>query len=194
MPEFKVVLIISNDDNKEVPYSLNLTGTYEDYPEDYFRVEANRIKMQAALQEEAERKVDSFHLKPIIDKWIGEIKEGKRRTTIRLNLPAEAPEPIPDPPMKKSTPADIVTSEYKITIPNNTTTSTSTSTSEFRQTASATTSTLEKSFHPKTQIQTNISNSVSPKPQEPEKQPPKPKPEEKKNTEIWSDGNRFDDF
>lgn len=201
MPEFKMVLIISNDNNKEVPYTVNLTGIYEDYPEDYFRIDENCIKMQAALQEKAERKVDKFHIKPILNKWISEIKEGKRRTTIRLDLPAEPPELIPDPPMAKSTPADIVASEYKIYIPNYTsafesrqTTSTITSTAEFKKPASATTSTLEKQFHPRTEIGSNLNNPPPPKPQEVENQPSRPKFEEKKITELWSNGNMFDDF
>lgn len=203
MPEFKVVLIISNDNNKEVPYSVNLTGVYEDYPEDYFRIDENRIKMQAALQEKAERKVDKFQITPILNKWIGEIKEGRRRTTIRIDLPAEPPELIPDPPMAKSTPADIVASEYKIYIPNHIsafesrpTTSTSTNPPEFQKPIAANISTLEKEkeFHPRTEIGSSLNNPPPPKQKQVENQPLQPKLEEKKRTEFWSSGNRFDDF
>lgn len=190
MPEFKVVLKITNHNNQELPYSVNLRGAYEDYPEDYFRVDENRRKMQIALQEQAGCKIDNFQLKLIIDKWIEEIKEGRRRTTVRLDLPLEIIEPIPEPQklpeppevkelseivessqplMAKSTPADIQTSEYKKTIPNYTsnfesylTASTSTITSESRQAASATTSNADKEFHPPTKINPDSSQTQEP--------------------------------
>ena len=204
MPEFKVVLKVTNHNNKEFLYSVNLTGADEDYPEDYFRVDENRRKMQTALQEQAECKIDNFQLKLIIDKWIGEIKEGRRRTTVRLDLPLEVIEPIPEPPqlpelpeideppqvvkpseppMAKSTPADIQTSEYKITIPNDT------SNSESTQPTSSTTSNPKKEFHPTTKINPDYSQ-----PQEPENQRTQPKTEENKTTDFWSDGNTFPEF
>lgn len=214
MPEFKVVLKVTNHNNKELPYSVNLRGAYEDYPEDYFRVDENRRKMQTALQEQAGCKIGNFQLKLIIDKWIGEIKEGRRRTTVRLDLPLEIIEPIPEPqklpeppevkelseivelsqpPMAKSTPADIQTSEYKTNVPNYTsnfesylTASTSTITSESRQAASATTSNADKEFHPPTKINPDSSQT-----QEPENKLTQPKTEENQTTDLWSDGKTF---
>lgn len=89
MPEYTVVIKIPNAGNKEIPYSVQLTGPHEDHPEDYFKVEQNRLQLCQVIQNHSARQISKEQLKRLIDKWIGEIKQSRRRTTITLDLPPE---------------------------------------------------------------------------------------------------------
>ncbi|MGB3204172.1 MAG: hypothetical protein WBB28_04225 [Crinalium sp.] len=87
MPEYTLVIIISNAGNKELSYSVNLDGIYEIYPEDYLQLETNQLPLRETLQIQLARELSELQLKLLINQWINEIKEGNRRAIIRLDLP-----------------------------------------------------------------------------------------------------------
>ena len=49
MPEYTLVIRIPAAGNKEFSYSVNLTGTDVNYPEDYFYSRTQRAKVAARL-------------------------------------------------------------------------------------------------------------------------------------------------
>lgn len=95
MPEYTLVIRIPAAGNKEFSYSVNLTGTDVNYPEDYFysrtqRGKDNRAHLHLAIQQESERTVSDEQLNRIIAEWTKGIKSGKsRRTVVVLDLPPE---------------------------------------------------------------------------------------------------------
>ena len=89
MPEYTVTIKIPNAGNKQIPYSVVLVDSYEDYPEDYFRIEENRLNLCQAIQNQSARQISQEQLKRLISEWIQEIKLGRRRTTIILDLVPE---------------------------------------------------------------------------------------------------------
>ncbi|GAB1543731.1 hypothetical protein NUACC21_64070 [Scytonema sp. NUACC21] len=86
MAEYTVVVIIMNSGNKEISYSLDLTGTYEDYPEDYFQVTEHRAHLRNTLETKTARQVSDTQLHQVINTWMEDIKQGLHRSTIRLEL------------------------------------------------------------------------------------------------------------
>lgn len=112
MPEYTLLMKIPNAGNKEYSYGVHLTDCYEDYPEDYFRIEQNRSHLCQTLQHQSGRTINNAQLKKLLEDWIGEIKLGRRRTTISLDLPPDgfappvaaavtatpAPPPLPKKP------------------------------------------------------------------------------------------------
>jgi hypothetical protein len=89
MPEYTVLVIIPNSGNKEIAYSLEFTGTHEDYPEDYFAVEEHRSRLRNSLQEKTAMGVNDTKIDQLINTWIQDIKQGLHRTTIRLEMTTE---------------------------------------------------------------------------------------------------------
>lgn len=86
MPEYTLIVKIPNAGNKEISYSVKLTGSYEDYPEDYFLLENSRSNICQALQTQSGRKLESQQLKWLINEWVHNIKEGRRNTNLSLEL------------------------------------------------------------------------------------------------------------
>ncbi|NJM73015.1 MAG: hypothetical protein HC862_24305 [Scytonema sp. RU_4_4] len=89
MAEYTIVVIVLNYGNKEISYSVQLIGAFEDYPEDYFGLEENRSNLQTSLQLKTARKISEAQLNQVIHEWIRDIKEGLHRTTLRLELSSE---------------------------------------------------------------------------------------------------------
>jgi hypothetical protein len=86
MTQFTLRLTIPNAGNKEIYYSVDLTGTYVSHPEDYFSSrtdggKANRLKLIEATENQLLRKVTDEQLEQIIHKWNHGIKNGKSNTT-----------------------------------------------------------------------------------------------------------------
>jgi|GEM_PF-2416709 len=112
--------------NKEVSYSVTLNKLQESHPEDYFRLEKNRLELCQTIQQSA-RQVNPADLDAIISKWISEIKCGMHNTTVTLDLPSEVPtkpEPIINLLVDHSTPPDKnteVTAKSKQPMPSSTT-------------------------------------------------------------------------
>lgn len=87
MAEYKLVLIIPNAGNKKVFHSIELKGSHESYPEDYFRNEENRVHLRQALQDKSSRQVSDAHLNQIVADLVHDIKSGYQPTTVTLDLP-----------------------------------------------------------------------------------------------------------
>ncbi|MEG4595412.1 hypothetical protein QUB00_26905 [Microcoleus sp. F8_C2] len=87
MAEYKLVVIIPNSGNKKVFHSIELRGSHESYPEDYFRNEKNRDALRKALAEKSSREVSDAHLNQIVADLVRDIKSGYQPTTLTLNLP-----------------------------------------------------------------------------------------------------------
>ncbi|HBE20766.1 MAG TPA: hypothetical protein DEG17_01075 [Cyanobacteria bacterium UBA11149] len=108
MPEYTITLKIPNAGNREISHSVFLADFYEDYPEDYFKIENNRSHLCQTIEAQSARQISKEQLKRLIDNWIQDIKQGRRRTTITLDL---LPEGIPTP---NRTP---ITTEFPTTTP-----------------------------------------------------------------------------
>ena len=104
MPEYIAVIKITN---QEIRLSVTLTGTHEDYPEDYFRLEKHQSLLRQCLQEQGIYQIEDAQLKKLIDEWIGDIKEGRKYSAIALDLPPDAMTPPPTPIPPNSKPSDI---------------------------------------------------------------------------------------
>ena len=94
MSEYTLVVRIVQAGNKEISYSINLSTLYESYPEDYFRQEHHRFLISTTLEQQSARMLTSENLTAIISNWIADIKVGRHRTIITLDLPLDAPVPI----------------------------------------------------------------------------------------------------
>jgi hypothetical protein len=86
MTEFTLKLKILDAGNKEIYYSVNLTGEDSKHPEDYFysrteRGKANRLKLIQTIENNLLRKVTDEQLDGIITEWNNGIKRGKSNTT-----------------------------------------------------------------------------------------------------------------
>lgn len=112
MTEFTLRLKIPNAGNKEIYYSVNLTGTDSSHPEDYLsartdRGKANRLNLSQAIANQSLRQVTDEQLEQIIHKWNHGIKTGKSNTTtveISLEPYGGSSPPISDPPVVKPIP------------------------------------------------------------------------------------------
>jgi len=111
MPQYTVAIKIPNAGNREFTYSVKLTDSYEDYPEDYFKIKENRTMLSQTIQNQSGRQVSESQLKKIINDWVKEIKENRRNVTITLDLP---PEGIPTP---NQTPVSTIRPPVASTIP-----------------------------------------------------------------------------
>lgn len=111
MAEHKLVLIIPNASNKKVFHSIDLEGSHESYPEDYFRNEENRSRLRQDLEDKSARQVSDAHLNQIITNLVSDIKSGYQPTTITLDLPPKenfTPKQTSNPPIpKEAKPSDI---------------------------------------------------------------------------------------
>ncbi|RUT00748.1 hypothetical protein DSM106972_071570 [Dulcicalothrix desertica PCC 7102] len=121
MSEYTLTIIIKNAGNKEISHSINLTGTNETYPEDYFIIPDNQSNLQNLIETKTARKIDEIKLKQIINTWLQDIREGLQRTTIRIDLPLDVlptlmknqplqPQPkLPNKKLNKSNEETIIT-------------------------------------------------------------------------------------
>lgn len=89
MSTFTLKVKIPNAGDKEIEYKLNLEGSAEDYPEDYFRQSKHREQLRVAIENASARKLNSAHLQQLVESWVNEIKQGLPATTVTLNLPPE---------------------------------------------------------------------------------------------------------
>jgi hypothetical protein len=94
MSEYTLVLRIPQAGNKEISYSINLSRLYESYPEDYFRQENHRFLISQTIEQQSARMLTSENLTAIISNWIADIKVGRHRTIVTLDLPLDASVPI----------------------------------------------------------------------------------------------------
>jgi hypothetical protein len=90
MSEYTLVIRIPQAGNKEISYSINLNGLHESYPEDYFRQETPRFNISQTIEKQSARKIDAANLSVIIANWISDIKLGRHRTIVTLDLPLDA--------------------------------------------------------------------------------------------------------
>ncbi|MEW6498311.1 MAG: hypothetical protein AB1589_38295 [Cyanobacteriota bacterium] len=169
MPEYTVVVKIPNAGNKEISCSINLIDSYEDYPEDYFRLDTNLSSLRETLQVRAARQVGDAHLKRLIDEWIRDIKEGRRRTIITLDLSSECIVSLNQTPIQtKSIPTTKPTSEYRPPV-------------------------KPPQFpHSTTSIGSSSSNTLLTNQAEPKNQSLKTQEEEKTTSEVWAADNKHD--
>lgn len=112
MAEHKLVLIIPNASNtKKVFHPIELEGSHESYPEDYFRNEENRSRLRQDLEDKSARQVSEAHLNQIITNLVSDIKSGYQPTTITLDLPPKENSTSKQTPVqsipKKAKPSDI---------------------------------------------------------------------------------------
>ena len=94
MSEYTLVVRIAQAGNKEISYSINLSTLYESYPEDYFRQENHRFLISQTIEQQSARMLTSENLTAIISNWIADIKVGRHRTIVTLDLPLDASVPI----------------------------------------------------------------------------------------------------
>jgi len=112
MTEFTLRLKIPNAGNKEIYYSVELTGTDSSHPEDYFsartdRGKANRLNLRQTIANQSLRQITDEQLEQIIHKWNYGIKTGKSNTTtveISLEPYGGSSPPIPAPPVVQPIP------------------------------------------------------------------------------------------
>lgn len=90
MSEYTLVIRIPQAGNKEISYSINLSGLHESYPEDYFRQENHRFLISQTIEQQSARKVDIGNLSLIISHWTSDIKVGRHRTIVTLDLPLDS--------------------------------------------------------------------------------------------------------
>ena len=115
MTEFTLRLKVPNAGNKEIDYSVDLTGTYGSHPEDYFSSrtdggKANRLKLIQAIKNQSFRQVTDEQLEQIIHKWNHGIKNGKSNTTtVEISLEPYAPPPPTLTPTPTPTPTSTPT-------------------------------------------------------------------------------------
>ncbi|MBE9259242.1 MULTISPECIES: hypothetical protein [Aphanizomenonaceae] len=94
MSEYTLIVRILQAGNKEISYSITLSTLYESYPEDYFRQENNRSLISQTIEQQLARMLTSENLTAIISNWIADIKVGRHRTIVTLDLPIDASVPI----------------------------------------------------------------------------------------------------
>lgn len=94
MSEYTLVVRIPQAGNREINYSINLSGLDENYPDDYFRHEKHRLAISQAIEQQSARKVSPANLKSIISTWILDIKSGLHRTVVTLDLPPDVSSPV----------------------------------------------------------------------------------------------------
>ncbi len=96
MSEYTVVVRIVQAGNREINYSIQLSGLDENYPDDYFRRENHRLAISQAIEQQSAKKVSPANLNSIIDTWILDIKSGLHRTVVTLDLPPDASSNVPN--------------------------------------------------------------------------------------------------
>jgi hypothetical protein len=85
MPEYKI-LIKNPDGGRDINFSVILTGSDEDYPQDYFKRENISSRLREAIKSQSYRDVSQENLKLVINEWLKEIKNNRRLTSIKVNL------------------------------------------------------------------------------------------------------------
>ena len=94
MSQYTLIVRIPQAGNKEISYFISLSTLYESYPEDYFRQENNRSLISQTIEQQSARTLTSENLTAIISNWIADIKVGRHRTIVTLDLPLDASVPI----------------------------------------------------------------------------------------------------
>lgn len=75
-------------------YSLDLTATQEDNPDQLFSQPEIQESMRQSLEKQTDCKISPLNLKRMIDAWKLDIREGYRQTTLTLALPSQVNEKI----------------------------------------------------------------------------------------------------
>ncbi|MBR8826672.1 MAG: hypothetical protein DSM107014_01995 [Gomphosphaeria aponina SAG 52.96 = DSM 107014] len=179
MPEYTLTITIPSAGNRKINYTLNLIGTHERYPEDFFRVQENRNHLSQTIQQQSARQLDKNQLNRIISDWTRDIKEGYRNTVITLNL---APDTLTSPTLSHP-----VTPNPPIAIP--------------KQPIKPLPTNPQTVNYPTSPDPWSTNEPPSPLPPRPiviQKNPtPPPPPEEEEETpppDIRKAGNKYDDF
>lgn len=86
MAKYTLEIKIPNAGNKSIYCDISLVGPQEDHPDDYFRLAANRLALKRSIQEQSARQLDDKQLDHVIESWIREIKQGRFKTTVPLDL------------------------------------------------------------------------------------------------------------
>lgn len=104
MPEYTLIIEIPNAGNRQIRNSVNLTGSFVDFPGDYFRKAENRAKLKTDIETQSARQVSEADLDFFIKEWCRDIHQGLNKTTLRRDLPpvgiatpTSAPSPTPTP-------------------------------------------------------------------------------------------------
>lgn len=84
--KYTLEIKIPNAGNKSIYYEISLEGPQEDHPDDYFRVSGNRVALQHSVQEQSARQLEEGQLDKLIESWVREIKKGRFKTTVSLDL------------------------------------------------------------------------------------------------------------
>jgi hypothetical protein len=87
MPEYTLIIEIPNAGNRQIRNSVNLTGSFVDFPGDYFRKPENRAKLKTDIETQSARQVSEADLDFFIKEWCRDIKQGLNPTTVRRDLP-----------------------------------------------------------------------------------------------------------
>lgn len=87
MPEYTLIIEIPNAGNRQIRNSVNLTGSFVDFPGDYFRKAENRAKLKTDIETQSARQVSEADLDFFIKEWCRDIHQGLNKTTLRRDLP-----------------------------------------------------------------------------------------------------------
>lgn len=87
MPEYTLIIEIPNAGNRQIRNSVNLTGSFVDFPNDYFRKPENRAKLKTDIETQSARQVSEADLNFFIKEWCRDIHQGLNKTTLRRDLP-----------------------------------------------------------------------------------------------------------
>lgn len=86
MAKYTLEIKIPDAGNKIILCEILLEGSQEAYPDDYFRIQANRDKLKEDIQNKSSRKIEPLQLNQVINSWIKEIGLGRAQTTIEVDL------------------------------------------------------------------------------------------------------------
>lgn len=87
MPEYTLVIEISNAGNRQVRHSINLNSSFVDFPKDYFEKPETRTKLKSDIETQSARQLSEADLDFFIKEWCHDIQQGLKITTLRRDLP-----------------------------------------------------------------------------------------------------------
>lgn len=90
MTTYTILVKIPKAGNKTISFDLDL-GFQEDYPEDYFRQEENKLLIKQKIESQTLRTVTPSLFTQLLESVIKEVKLGRRQITVSLDLPSIAP-------------------------------------------------------------------------------------------------------
>ena len=90
MTTYTILVKIPKAGNKTISFDLDI-GFQEDYPEDYFRQEENKLLIKQKIESQTLRTVTPSLFTQLLESVIKEVKLGRRQITVSLDLPSIAP-------------------------------------------------------------------------------------------------------